>query len=76
MEKIKNAFRNFMLRDIRAVEPDKKGYRIGDAVRVYKEKNGYVVRFLKGTEMKDRQNYLDKLEQEGLEYTQGEDFTL
>lgn len=75
MQPIRDAFRGIMLRDLRPVE-DKEGVRIGEDVRIYKEKNGYTVRFLAGTPEPRRKQIRDRLEAHDIEYKEAADFRL
>jgi hypothetical protein len=73
---LKRVMGSVFLRDIRQVEPDKKGYLCGDDLRIYEEKEGYTLRFLKGTTEKTRKQYREKFEQAQLKYKLGSDFTV
>jgi len=74
MQEIKDAFRGLILRDLRPLE-DKDGVRIGEDVRIHKEKDkAYVLRFLKGTEEKRRKQIREKLDGGTVKYTEGKDF--
>jgi hypothetical protein len=75
METIKDAFRGFFFKDLKPIEK-REGLRIGDILRVHKEKGKYILRFLKGTQEKTRQQYRDRLDEHTVEYEEGEDFTL
>jgi len=64
MQEIRDAFRGMVLRELRPVE-DKDGFRVGEDVRISKDKDkGFVVRFLKGTEEKRRKAIREKLDME------------
>ncbi len=77
MEDIKRVLgQSVFLRDVRTVEPGKTGVIVGDALRVYKEGNGYTLRFLRGTEEKTRRQFRERLDQNGISYQEGEDFEL
>ncbi|MFC1705281.1 hypothetical protein ACFL59_00480 [Planctomycetota bacterium] len=73
MDRIRDAFRGVILRDLRPLE-DKDGVRIGENCRIYKDKKGYTVRFLKGTEEKQRKTVRDKLDLAKIEYKEGKDW--
>jgi hypothetical protein len=73
MQDIREAFRGLVLRDLRPIE-DKDGVRIGEDVRIHKDKKGYVVRFLKGTEEKRRKQIREKLDLATIEYSVGADY--
>lgn len=73
MQEIREAFRGLILRDLRPIE-DKDGVRIGEDVRIHKEKDKYVLRFLKGSEEKRRKQIREKLDTADVEYTEGKDF--
>ncbi|GIW71682.1 MAG: hypothetical protein KatS3mg102_1224 [Planctomycetota bacterium] len=75
MDDIREAFRGVMLRDLRPIE-DKDGVRIGEDVRIYKEKEGYVLRFLKGTDEKRRKQIRDRLQVHQIAFQEGKDFVL
>ncbi len=76
MEPIKEAFRGVILQTLRPVE-DKEGVRIGEDVRVHKEKDGaFVVRFLKGTDEKRRKAIRDKLAEGKVKYKEAKDYAL
>ncbi len=76
MEEIKRVFGSVFLRDIRTVEPDKKGFLVGDDLRVTEEKGGsYLLRFLKGTPEKTRSQYKTKLDEAKIAFKVGKDFT-
>lgn len=75
MEDIKRALGGVFLRDLSRVEPGKKGVVVGEAVRVYDEKGGYVLAFLKGTDEKTRKSYRDKFDLAKVAYKVGPDFT-
>ena len=74
MQEIRDAFRGLILRDLRPIE-DKDGVRVGEDVRIHKEKDkGYVLRFLKGTDEKRKKQVREKLDTADVEYTEGKDF--
>jgi hypothetical protein len=75
MEELKRAFGSVFLRDIRTVEPDKKGFLVGDDLRVHDEGGKYVLRFLKGTPESTRTGYRKKLDEAAIGYKVGRDFT-
>ena len=75
MDEVKRAFGSVFLRDIRAVEPDKKGLLVGDDLRVHDEKGTYVLRFLRGTPESTRAKYKAKLDEAGITYKVAKDFT-
>ena len=77
MEDLKRVLGSVFLRDIRTVEPDKKGFLVGDDLRIHEDKGGtYVLRFLKGTPEKTRRQYTAKLDEGSIEYKIGKDFTV
>ncbi len=74
LQEIRDAFRGLILRDLRPIE-DKDGVRIGEDVRIHKEKDkGYVVRFLKGTDEKRRKAVREKLDLAQVQYTEAKDY--
>ena len=73
MQKIREAFRGLILRELRPIE-DKDGVRIGEDVRIHKEKDKYILRFLKGSEEKRRKQIREKLDTADVEYTEGKDY--
>ena len=75
MEQIREVFRNVMLRDLRPIE-DLDGIRLGEEVRIHKGKKGYVLRFLRGLDERKRVTYRDRLDESGVAYTEGKDYTL
>ncbi len=75
-EDLKRVLAPIFLRDIRAVEADKKGYICGDDLRIYEGEAGYTLRFLRGTPEKTRQQYKTKLDEGGLGYKIGKDYTV
>lgn len=75
MERIKEAFRGVFIKELKPAE-DKEGVRIGDNVRVYKNGDKFLVRFLKGTVEKDRKKIRDRLNENKIPYSVGDDFTL
>ena len=75
MEDLKRAFGSLFLRDIRSVEPEKKGFLVGDDLRVHEEKGAYVLRFLKGTAESTRATYRRKLDDAAIPYKIAKDFT-
>lgn len=75
MDELKRVFGAVFLRDIKTVEPDKKGFLVGDDLRVSEEKGGYVLRFLKGTPEKTRAQYKAKLDEASIAFKVGKDFT-
>ena len=62
-----------MLQPLRPIE-DKEGVRIGEDCRVYKDKKGFTVAFLKGTPEKRRKQVRDKLDQSQVEYKEGKEY--
>ncbi len=76
MDEIKRAFSNVFTRDVRTVEPSKKGLIVGENLRVYEEKSGPVLSFLEGTDKNVRKRITDKLDQSNVRYTVGKDFSL
>jgi hypothetical protein len=75
VDEIKRAFSSVFTRDVRAVEPGKVGLIVGDNVRIYKEGNGYRVAFLTGTDLGTRKQITSKLDDNGISYQVGDDFT-
>ena len=73
MQEIRDVFRGLMLRDLRPVE-DKEGVRIGEDVRITKEKDGYLVRFLKDTPEKRRKQVRDKLNEQKIKFKEGKEY--
>jgi hypothetical protein len=66
---------SIFLRDVRNVEPAKKGWIVGDNVRFYvDEQAGNTVSFLRGTDEKTRKTYRDKLDTARIPYKAGPDF--
>ena len=76
MDQVKRAFRSIFCRDLRNVEPSKKGLIVGEVLRVYDEPSGTLVAFLKGTDRNTRKQYTDKLDTEGVSYKLTKDFEL
>jgi hypothetical protein len=76
VDELKRVFGSVFLRDLRTVEPEKKGFLVGDDLRVSEEKTGYVLRFLKGTPEKTRAQYKTKLDENKIAYKIGKDFTV
>ncbi len=75
-EDLKRVLAPLFFRDIRAVEPDKKGFICGDDLRIYEVEAGYSLRFLKGTPEKTRHSYKTKLDEAGIAYKVGKDYTV
>ena len=75
MQPIRDAFRGIMLRDLRPVE-NKDGVRIGEDVRIYKDRSGYTVRFLAGTPESRRKQIRDRLDAHEIRYKEAADFRL
>ena len=75
-EELKRAFGSVFLRDIRTVEPDKKGFLVGDDLRVHEEKGSWVLRFLKGTPESTRAKYRTRLDEAGIAFKVGKDYTV
>jgi hypothetical protein len=74
MQEIREAFRGIILRDLRPVE-DKDGVRVGEDVRITREKDGsYLVRFLKGTEEKRKKAIRDTLNGKNIQFKEGKEF--
>ncbi len=74
LEDLKEAFRGVMLRDLRPVE-DKDGVRIGEDVRISKEKDGgYLVRFLKDTKELRKKAIRDSLSAKNIKFKEGKDY--
>lgn len=75
-DELKRVLGSVFLRDIRQVEPEKKGFLVGEDLRIYEDKDGYVLRFLKGTSEKSRAQYREKLQQGAIRFKVGADYTL
>jgi hypothetical protein len=75
VDELKRVLGSVFLRDLRTVEPDKKGFLVGDDLRVYDEKGEYLLRFLKGTPESTRAKYKGKLTESGVAFKVGKDFT-
>jgi hypothetical protein len=73
VQQIKDAFRGLILRDVRPLE-DREGVRIGEDCRIYKERAGFVLAFLKGSEEKRRKQIRDRLELNKISFQEGKDF--
>lgn len=74
MQEIKDAFRGLVLRALRPIE-DKEGLRVGEDVRVTKEKDGtYLVRFLQKSDEKRRKQIRDQLNLAKVKFKEGKDF--
>ena len=77
MEDIKRALGgNLFFKDVSRVEPGKKGFQVGEVMRVYDDKGSYTVAFLRGTDERTRKNYRDKLATANIAYKPAPDFTL
>lgn len=67
---------SIFFRDIRGVEPTKKGWIVGESMRIYvDDQGGYTLCFLRGTEEKTKKTYRDKLDQARIPYKAGPDFS-
>ncbi len=86
MEDLRRVLGSVFLRDLRTVEPDRKGLLVGDDLRIHEESGGpgagppnkktaYVLRFLKGTPESTRAKYRTKLDEGSIAYKVGKDFT-
>ena len=75
-DELKRALGSVFLRDVRTIEPKKKGVIVGENLRLYEEKKGFVLSFLRGTDERTRGQFKDKLETAGLSYSLGDDFSL
>jgi hypothetical protein len=73
MDELKEVFRGLILRPLRPVE-DKDGVRIGEDVRVTKEKDAFLVRFLKDTAEKRRKQIRETLTTKGVTFKEGKDY--
>jgi len=74
---LKRVMAPIFLRDIRSVEPDKKGFLCGEDLRIYDDGSGnFSLRFLKGTPEKARKTYKDKLDSANITYKVGKDYTV
>jgi hypothetical protein len=67
---------NLFFKDLARVEPGKKGFQVGEVMRVYVDQGAYTVAFLKGSDEKSRKLYRDKLDQARIAYKAAPDFTL
>lgn len=77
MDDVKRALGgNLFFKDVGRVEPGKKGLQVGEVLRVYQEKEGYVISFLKGTDERTRKQFRDKLDTGRVAYKAGPDFSL
>ena len=76
MDELKRVLGSVFLRDLRTVEPDKKGVLVGEDLRIYEEKSGFVLRFLKGTPVSTRAKYKSKLDEGSIAFKLGKDYTL
>ncbi len=74
MDEFKRAFSSVFTRDLRLVEPTKKGLIVGEDLRVYDEPKGAVIRFLRGTGSKRRRDVQERLDGQNVTYTVGDDF--
>lgn len=72
MEELKRALGSVILRDLN--EGGKKGWRVGENLRIYQESQGLVLAFLRGTDEKTRKLYRDRLSTGGVSYKVGKDF--
>ncbi len=60
----------------RGVEPTKKGWIVGESMRIYvDDQGGYTLCFLRGTEEKTKKTYREKLDQARIAYKAGPDFS-
>jgi len=75
MDEIKRVFSNVFPRDVRTVEPQKKGLIFGEILRIYEEPSGPVLSFLAGTDNPTRKQYTDKLDRSNVSYKLGKDFS-
>ncbi len=75
VEDLRRVLGSVFLRDLRIVEPDRKGLLVGDDLRIHEEKGAYVLRFLKGTPESTRARYRTKLDEGSIAYKVGKDFT-
>jgi hypothetical protein len=76
VDELKRVLGSVFLRDLRTVEPDKKGFLVGEDLRIYEEKSGFVLRFLKGTPESTRAKYKGKLDEGSIAFKLGKDYTL
>jgi hypothetical protein len=77
VEDIKRALgSNLFFKDVGRVEPGKKGFQVGEVMRIYDEKGTYLVAFLRGTDERTRKQYRDKLDTANVAYKAAPDFTL
>ncbi len=77
MEELKRALgTTVFLKDLSRIEPGKKGVVVGEVLRIYEDKGGYTLSFLRGTDEKTRKTYRDRLETARLTYKVGPDFAL
>jgi hypothetical protein len=73
LPEIRDCFKGIMLRDLRPVE-DRDGVRIGEDVRIHREKESFVVRFLKNTDEKRRKTVRDRLNEAKIKFKEGKDY--
>lgn len=77
MDEIKRALgSNLFLRDLAKLEPGKKGVAVGESVRIYEDKGGYLLAFLRGTDEKSRRVIREKLDTARISYKPAPDFAL
>ena len=77
MDDVKRALGgNLFFKDVARVEPGKKGFQVGEVLRVYQTPEGYTIAFLRGTDEKTRKMYRDKLDTGRVTYKAAPDFTL
>lgn len=74
MEELRRALGGVFLRDVRAVEPGKKGVIVSENVRIYDEDGAWRVAFLRGTDAATRSQLASKLEGAGVAFEVGPDF--
>jgi hypothetical protein len=74
VEDLKRALGSVVLRDLN--EQGRKGWRVGESLRVYQEAGGLTLAFLRGTDEKTRKLYRDKLTTAGVSCKVGKDFEL
>ncbi len=74
MDEFKRAFSSVFTRDLRLVDPSKKGLIVGEDLRVYDEPTGAVIRFLRGTPTRRRHDVQERLDGQNVTYSIGDDF--
>lgn len=73
MQEIRDVFPGFLTK---FRDKEREGVKIGEDVRISKQKDGFLVQFLKGTEEKRRRQIRDKLNEKNIKYKEGADYTV